>query len=367
MAMDRAAARAAAKEQLRNRVKESYERKDSWGVMTGFFRPDKKIPFWWPGQGQHTVDIIPFIAGNNMPKHMGVKEGEWCVNLDIWAHYDVGPGKATLICPKMNYGKRCPVCEERDRLKSSETSADLKEFISKVTPSRRSVYNVVVLDTDKDKDRGVQVWDASHHSIHKEIEAQAVEEGSVQIYYADMEEGYSIRFTREGQSQYNTKYRGFKLLKREYAISDEHIDQAQTLDQIIHVPTYEEMCEVFFGGISSTSEDPVAVGQDTPRPSETPTEESPKKEAVASVPPRRQAPAQAAPRETAPPPRRQAPAPQETPPVVDKATCPYNHPFGEVEKHEPDCSTCDSWEDCAAKAEEIRKAAQSSPSSRRRG
>lgn len=412
MARDIASMRATAREQLRNRAQESYSRKDSFGTQGGYFKEGLSgVNFWWPSEGRHIIDIIPFIAGKNMPTRNGfVKEGEWAIYVDLLVHNNVGPNQDPFICLKQNYGKRCPICEERDRLRLNESPSDeLKKKIQALNVSRRCVYNIIVHDTEKDYARGVQVWDSSHYNFQRHIEVLAEgRDGNIRVFYADPDEGKSIQFTREGRGQQTTKYLGHQFLDRDYVISDDQLNAARSLDDILKVCTYEEIQEAFLGGIQPVQESnddevpftPKQVAVSSPRLSTTETpssapakhatpsvekaedkvasseqDEQPKREEAASPPPRRRVSvvesASPPPPAALVPPRRTPVAASETQqsepirPTESSGVCPAGGKFGEVDSlKDGSCTNCDVWEDCAGEAERIRKAEQ--PSRRRR-
>lgn len=207
------------------------------------------VNFWNPKEGDHILDIIPYAAGPNDPS---VKEGDLTYVLEVYIHPDVGGiENQTMICLEKTYKKPCPICEHRRVLQKEGADEDL---VKSLQPKRypRSIYNIVCYDSEKDESKGVQVFDASHYLFEMYLLklAQGASRSGQRptgfIPFADPEEGRSIRFTRQGTST-NTRYIAHAFEARNYTIPKDILESAHCLDQLIHIPTYDEVYGAYWG------------------------------------------------------------------------------------------------------------------------
>ena len=229
------------REGLIKRLNRSYEKKDDRGRFKSIFKEGLDIQFWQCSEGEHLIDIIPYLAGKNDPE---VKEGEPTYCLDIWVHTNIGVNEDSYICLSRTYNKPCPICEYQKKLKAQGADPDT---IAALNPTRRVVYNIVCYDSEKEEEKGVQVWEVAHWFMerHLVVLAKGSRRSGV-ICFADPEEGKSIAFTRQGKGR-NTQFIGHRFVDRDYKIPPEILESAYTLDEIIHIPTYDEVKEAFFG------------------------------------------------------------------------------------------------------------------------
>lgn len=235
---------------LAKRYSASYESKESGapkkaGVMN-WKKIDGEVSFFSPQEGKNRINIIPYeIKTKNHPL---VKKGEFEVGdkdyvMDIYTHRGVGPSEATVLCLKDTFGKPCPICEQAQALRKAgkeKEAGDLK-------PSRRVFYNIEDL-----KEPGkLKVFEASHYLFEKELidEARDDEEGGF-TDFADPEEGKEIKFrcskVKKNGFEFN-EFRSFGFEDRDEPISDELLESAISFDEIMNVPTYEEVEKIFYG------------------------------------------------------------------------------------------------------------------------
>ena len=222
-------------EDLQKRTSESYSSKDFSGKYKDFLK-EKPRPIFKPKEGDHIIDIIPFLAGSNHPK---VKEGEPCYNVDLFVHMNVGVNEDQIVCPSQTFGKPCPVCERKKYLQSIGEYDDDK---NPLYASRRVLYYVVVYDDAKEEAKGVQIWHASHHLAEKQFVALSKNkrDGGYRSF-SDPDTGKSIEFSIEGKGR-GTTYTGVQLVDRDEPISDDILDQCEVpLDEIIEVLSYDEI------------------------------------------------------------------------------------------------------------------------------
>ena len=242
------AKRMSAKEQLKARLRESQDRAAGGKSFMKDDLSEKGVVMWKPDEGDHEIDIIPYVAGPNDPN---TPEGDYAYVLEVFAHYGVGADEdGVVLCLAKTFNQPCPICEHRRVLAAEGADEDA---IRSLNPSRRALYNVLCYDSEAQEDKGVQVFAVSHWLFTKHLEAlaktsrrQQRETGEPFVYYMDQEEGKTVIFSKEGKGL-GMKFMGMKFADRTYAISDEDMDAAHVLDELIHVPSYNEAYKMYWG------------------------------------------------------------------------------------------------------------------------
>jgi hypothetical protein len=190
------------------------------------------------------------MASANHPGK-NVKEGAWTYKADFWVHRNVGPNDDAVVCLAKTYGKPCPICEEYKRAVDAYGFDDSRAKALK--SSHQCLYNVKVYDTPDDEKKGVQVWQVAHFFFEKNIVelAKSPRKGGTDITFSDPDIGKSISFFRKGKE--NVSFSGFQFVDRDVAISDEDLESVYCLEELVHVLTYEEVHELFYGSFSPNS------------------------------------------------------------------------------------------------------------------
>lgn len=228
------------KEDLLRRAKIGYERREG-DANTKYFDPDAKAKYWrcQPTKEQpHIVDIIPWLAGKNYPtKTKDVSSGDWTHVLDLYVHPNVGPSKKMVVCPNLNYGDPCPICDEVRRLQDEE---GLDWMSIPFAPSRRCSYNVIVMDNQSTEAEGIQIWEVSHGYSEKVIEslAKSPRGGGYQAFSCPDRDGGGVSIAFDVANDTYKKISGHKFVNRDYDIPDDILSKAHTLDEMIVV--YDE-------------------------------------------------------------------------------------------------------------------------------
>lgn len=257
---------------LKKRTEESYASKDDSGKFRNYIDPAIPLKQWKCEEGDHTIDIIPFLAGEN--NFNGLKKDTGTHKIEVYAHSNIGINENAYVCPQLTISKPCPICDARAAMKK-RPDYDEDEFKA-LAPKRRVVYQVCVYDSSKTEAMGVMYWESSFHLSEKNILAIAKNNRTGGfIEFADPDTGKTIEFTREGKGV-STDYVGFKFLDREEPISDEILDQAVSLDEYVKILSYDELKEIFQG---SDEEDEKPLKRRTKRkeePEEEEEEETPK-------------------------------------------------------------------------------------------
>ncbi len=228
---------------LQDRIKTGQER--SKGRMRNVVAPGQDVPQYRPKDGSHILDIIPYDAGKNDPI---VNAGDPTYTFEYWAHTNVGPSEVMLLCLAEMYNKECPICEHRQKLREDGKDDDVWK---KLFPKRRNLYNVVSYDRGEEE-KGVQVYDVSYHYMEKNLMAISKKPSrggkkEKTINFADPDDGRSITFTIEPAKSKNDypDFVGHTFDDRDYKIKSKILNGAFVLDEIIHIPTYDEVDKTY--------------------------------------------------------------------------------------------------------------------------
>lgn len=371
--------RAAMADKLLRRTQESINKADDSGRFSNIFKPEIQIPQWVCGDGQHVIDILPYIVGNHYPTRTfpDVRPGDPSYVLDVWVHKGIGINEDSFVCPARNYGLPCPICEHTAELRRSiDPDADENDpefgetikLIKAISPKRRTVYNILCWDSDREINKGVQVWEVAHFFMEKNLTAisqRPARPGGPAvgglINFPDPWDGKSIVFRREGTGK-TTSYIGHSFEDRPEYIPDEYNaliegneNATYCLDEIVVIPTYETLYEAYFGK-PYTGELTVAERVQDEEPALPPTRPRTRPTAAQTPPaaPTTRGRAQSAPTRAAAAPTpasrtraRPAPPPEPEEPAYEEQVCPAGGTFGaDVDTFEQ-CSTCEIWDDCA--------------------
>lgn len=358
-------------DRLQERTKESYDRKDEYGSSFTYFKKDgvvktangkeieiKDISFWRPKVGIHVFDIVPTFAGANWPlDNHGVKlpEGEPIYVLDILVHQNVGPNDAQFVCLSRNFGQPCPICEHQMELKKAvDYDADL---VKSLYPKRRNIYNIVSFSSAEEEDKGVQIFECAQFFMEAKLTPLAFDARTkALIPYAHYEKGKTIQFEIK-KKNYNigerqiagSDYVGHKLLDRDYQLDDVDMDDAYILDDLIYIPTYEEVFKAYWAGIKELPDQQKAEDNVSGRRRKTSTSSEPVQEQTATV-------VESTGRRT----RQQVQTDHSsTNEGSTISNCPQNGKFGEDIDQLEGCNSCEIYDKCALRVEELKEKASS--------
>lgn len=259
---------------LAKRYSSSYGSRDggssSKGGVINYRNYDGEVTFFSPTEGKHRINIIPYtIKSKNHPlvKRGEAEIGEQDYIMDFYVHRGVGPAEKSVLCLKNTYGKPCPICEYAASLRKKGKEEEAKAL----KPSRRAAYNIEDL-----KEPGkIKVFETSHYLFEKELieEARDDDEGGF-IDFADPEEGMEIKFraskTTKGNMEF-TEFKSFAFEDRDEPISEELLDAAISFDELLTVPTYEEVEKILYGDDEKDDSD---EDEEDEKPSKKPSKKS---------------------------------------------------------------------------------------------
>lgn len=209
-------------------------------------------------QGMRRFDILPYrlkVATSFAPVGMLHFERTYFV------HRNVGLNRESWNCPYAMFGKRCPICEERGRRQAAgEDPKDLTDL----RPQRRQLW--LVVDHDQPRPEP-QVWDFSYYSFGRVLAENLSLKASAgrDFYHFFHLDGGLTLHVGFGQKQVKTQpyYEAVSIdfVDRKRQFSEKLIDRLPCLDEMVIVPTYEDLLVAYEGPGSA------AEAEDAPAPS----------------------------------------------------------------------------------------------------
>lgn len=310
-----------ARDSLRKQTEENYNRRNEGSSFNSIFKDDVEINQWIcrSSEEAHIVDLIPYVASANHPNKK-IKAGELVYTVAYYVHKRVGANNLMFICPGQNFGEPCPICEERKRL-SEEYGFD-DDRVKALKPSLQSLYNVVVYDNEEEEKKGIQVWMVPHFFVERKLLdiSKKPRDGGI-VYFADPDVGKTISFYRKGKE--NVEFTGHQFLDREYAITDEEIESAYVLEDLVYKPSYDEIALAFYGHSGKEEVDDRKHSESSRRSSRTEEVEDRKQSRRVSE--------------------------------KEKLSCPEDGEFGVDIDQLTACGECSLYDDCAIEADRIEE------------
>ncbi len=196
-----------------------------------FFKVDKA--------GPRKIDIVPYYAGKGNPR---ADEGSPHWERTFWVHR-FGPNAEMRVCAQKTFNKPCPICEYRaEQIRNGEND----DIVKALAPKERQLFNVI--DND-DRDKGVQIWDYSYHLFGKHLKKKIdnADEDDGYEFFADPDKGFRVKigFSKETMGS-NPFYTGSDIeFKTRDPLTDEELNSAVCLDELLVCPDYKELKRVF--------------------------------------------------------------------------------------------------------------------------
>jgi hypothetical protein len=230
------------------------------------------------------------------------------------------------------YSEPCPICEFRgEKAKDPDSS---EEEIKALKPSRRAIYAIW---DGKDQRAGVQIWEVAHWFMEHPIQAIVKKpKGGGLVDFPHPDHGKSVAFEIKMVGK-NKDYIGHQFVDRDEPIPDEILEKVPTIDELLHVPTYDEVHAAFFGAsLSDMRKEPEPTEPESEIGEEFQEEFEPEAES-----------------EDIPAPQLEVVSPKKK--IMEKEgaapTCPYEEfgiHFGDPEHSDTfqECSSCNIREEC---------------------
>jgi len=225
---------------MRDRVRRRAETRRQTGGLSTLSLPEG-VDLYKPEKGIEEFDILPYRV--TVDTHPEVKKGELWYERTYLAHRNIGPDEQFLICPR-TIGKRCPICEEHQRLKKDPNVEE--EVVDALRPKERELFNVV-LKNGKDE---VQILDISSFLFGRMLEEE-IRNGDVDIAaFAELKGGKTLKVRWGEKSMGKQKFveaTRIDFLDRD-DYDDDTIDSTIDLDKAMKIMSYEEIEKIFHAG-----------------------------------------------------------------------------------------------------------------------
>lgn len=306
------------------------------------------------------MDILPYLVSiKNHPDRdddSGIAvEGSYWYKRPFKFHRNVGAGNTSEICLQ-SIGKKCPICEYREKLKKDEAAED---DIKALRPSERNLYAIVITKIDgKKQERKIQLFEFSDYLFQERFEEQLSDKDGFETF-PDPFNGctISIKFAENnlGGNKYPDPTR-FDFVTRKEQYDQEFVDEVPDLEECLRILSYKELKDKFF-------EEPE---DDEDEETE---EEAPKKRNKKSEPVK-------AKRKAKPVEEDEEDEDEEEPEEDDEdeeepeekpskkkqevkrkkeLDCEYGHTFGKDNGKFDDCDDCELWNECHEKRAELKR------------
>ena len=279
------------------------------------FLSPKGLEKWKPSEGINKINVIPYNVTATHPLVVTNQTdvGDVCYSLDVYIHRGVGASQSNVTCLRQ-FGKRCPLCEEANRLYGLGTD-EAKKQASKISGKRRIVYLVQDLNNNK-----FGWWDTGYNTVEKNIQAiagfEVDEDTGAKIDVYDVEEGRSIKFIGTKNSFNGHEYiePGNFSFEPRHPLSEQALSISTDLSQYLNIMSEEDMEKVLAG------ETVTPTDNSSKEPQSAAVSENLVKEAVKEE------------------------VKTETPAPTGKV-CPCGYEWGDADNH-PECATCKVWDKC---------------------
>lgn len=232
---------------MRDRIREQAHASTTEGAS--YLKLQKKMNFFQPKAEEYSIDILPF-ENTNPNHHLGYEEGELVPYVRFKIHNSIGAEDRKYICPT-SIGKRCPICDERNRMaKSSNSDPDL---IKALTPKDRTIFQLIDLGEEK---KGVQIFEHSYHLFCKKLladidksenAATTRRRSTAHAGFAELDGGQTLFVSFIEKKMGSNKFYECDRIDAEDrdAYDDEILGDTVNLDECLKILDYDQLEAIF--------------------------------------------------------------------------------------------------------------------------
>jgi len=220
-------------------------KRDSSGF--GYLTLTKGLSIFKEEAGKMKLDIIPYIVSDthhldrDADNELAANLGNPWYKKPIWVHRSIGADKQSVICPSKTFGKKCPICEYREKQRAEGVEKDDQVAY----PQLRNLYVVIPVGSKKFEEK-FHIWDIANGNFQKVLDEELAEKPENGVF-PDPEEGktLSVRFTEEtfGKNKY------FETSRIDFEDRDGYdesiMEKAPKLDDMVKIHTYKELEDMF--------------------------------------------------------------------------------------------------------------------------
>lgn len=225
---------------------------ESGGENTCLTLPEGTNFFSVKKAGPVRLNIIPYVVKGDTNPY--AKDGQIYPERTYFVHRGVGAETKSYVCARKTHGGKCPIC---DYAAAARRKADAdKDYLKEIEPKERQLWNVVDL---AEPDKGVQLWDVSHHLFGKFLDAKirnADPDDDYKMYFRlDKGKTLKVGFKQEsfnGVNFYKVEDIEFKDRK---PLDEDFLDKAVCLDEAIKPIAYKKLEKIFLEGTEEESDE----------------------------------------------------------------------------------------------------------------
>ena len=225
------------------------------------------LEMWKPKEGAVRFDIVPYVVGEGNP--YADQPGEWYYERTYWTHRDVGAGKETFVCPAKTAKKPCPICEYRAKLASDPDSDD--KLVKSLKPKERQLFLIRLRTRGEELDPTVRLYETSFHTFGSLLDKRrqdAEEDESHITDFDDHKEGAVLKASYVDEDTGGFTYLNcysIDFSPRSKGLESEVVEHGFCLDEIVCVPTYDELKRAFFEFEVAKDDESESEEEDTPK------------------------------------------------------------------------------------------------------
>lgn len=243
---------------MAEKTRERAERRKNAGGGLSTLNLSEGVELYKPEKGTAKFDILPYRV--SVSTHPEVKEGDLWMERTYLAHRNVGPEEAFIICPR-TIGKKCPICEEYNRLKK-DPDVD-EEVVKALRAKERQLFNVLLEGEDSP-----MILDISTFLFGQLLEQEIREGDDSNASFAEIKGGKTLKVRwdakKMGKQEFVEASR-IDFIDRGDLDEEEVLGAVQDLDKILIIHTYEEIEKMMTGGADDEA-DSKAEAEDDPPP-----------------------------------------------------------------------------------------------------
>lgn len=225
-------------------AKKRTEEHESGFEPTAYKLPEGTERFKFDKVGNFRLDVLPFICNGNNPF---ADEGSAHYERTYYVHRGIGPEQKTYTCPRKTFGKRCPICDECNKLRR-DPSTD-REAIKELEPKERQLF--LFLD-HANRDKGPMVYDTAHYMSFGALldeKVSAIDEDDEHLKnFFHLEDGMSLKVTVKEDTFQGRKYMkpvNIEFIPRSKALPEDMLDSNPSLDELPIEMPYDKLKAIF--------------------------------------------------------------------------------------------------------------------------
>lgn len=199
------------------------------------------------GRGENKYTFDKLKAGKNLRRILFPKGNESTFVKTGYVHFNVGPDKKMVVCPKsLGFNKPCPVCEYVDELKETDQKA-----AGLMRRTKRNYVNVIDRDGEEEEPKILHIPQSVLYSLTDII--LDADYGDI----TDYNEGRDVTINRKGegiQTEYNCMPKINRTQASEKYTEEQLDDMMCDLNTLVTPKSYEEILAIMSGVYSNNND-----------------------------------------------------------------------------------------------------------------